>query len=671
MFKRSSIPLIILFLIGGMALPQETPHQESENKTKLKEVIVTAPRLKNQADDIPSSITIINNEDIRNSPFEKVEDILRTTTGVNVNYHYAINIVSGNRPVNLRGTGGYGERTLVLVDGIPQNNAYNGWVEWSQIPKESIERIEIMRGPASALYGSNAMGGVINIITKKPEKKTETILKQNYGSMNSSLTKLIQDGKLGNFRYYLNGEYENTDGYIGTKPRQVYDTERYRTEKRLFSRFIYEPDEHNTVTAGFSRYDADKGGGRKYMYGYTKNNRSWLDWLSDNKKIDWHASFRISDDRWTNFYDKSPYNYLYRREVVPIFGTGGSAESTINLLEKYTLIAGIDYNHNSIETKNKYYTVVRSSATQGKQTLLAPFINNEIRFSDDKFIVNFGGRYDWIKSYDGENHDTLPTPLPPYDNDFSSNKWREFSPKLGLVYHADKNTTLKTSVAKGFKAPSLFELYTTYSRGALLIEANPDLQPEKIISYDSGIERKFLDNLSAKLTIYQAYARNFIGYNTITATDWKTDNIAKVKMQGIETELNLQINTEWSGLINYTNNESQIMKYTADPTIEDNYLAYTPKNVGKLGITYNKPEILEFQTLINYNGLYYDSNQNTSEFDPYYTVNINLARQFGKNSRLSIGVENVFDKEYIIYKGTSQDIESPGRVFNLMLNINF
>ncbi|MFH1230639.1 MAG: TonB-dependent receptor, partial [Planctomycetota bacterium] len=253
----------------------------------------------------------------------------------------------------------------------------------------------------------------------------------------------------------------------------------------------------------------------------------------------------------------------------------------------------------------------------------------------------------------------------------SDNKWREFSPKLGLVYHTDKNTTLKTSVAKGFKAPSLYELYTTYDRGSLRINANPDLQPEKTLSYDLGIEHRFAERLLGKLMLYQSNARNYIGYYTITPINWRTDNIAKVRMEGIETELNWQISSEWSGLINCTNNKSQIIEYTTDPSVEDNYLAYTPRNVYKLGISYNKPEILEFQTVVNYNGKYYGDNQNTSEFDPYYTVNLNLAHQFGKNSRLSVGIENLLDKEYTVYKGTSQDILAPGRVVNLMLNINF
>ena len=678
---RGVILLLVMGLIAsGMALSDETPspapkeeptmphRQVAGEATKIEEVVVTAPRIKSPADDVPASITVISREDIKASPFEKVDDILRETAGVNVNYHYAMNIVAGNRPVNLRGTGGYGERTLVLVDGIPQNNPYNGWVEWSQIPKEAIERIEVMRGPASALYGSNAMGGVINIVTKKPEKSSETVLQQKYGSMNTSLTKLVQDGRFGKFIYYLTGEYEETDGYIGTEPRQTYDIKRFRKEDRILGRLIYDLDKDSEVCLGFSHYYAKKGGGREFMYGYNDNNNFWLNWSRDGEKVGWLASLRLNDDEWINLYDAPPYTYRYRKETIPASGWGGSIQSTVNVLKWYKVVAGVDYSRNALDKKDEYYTTVRSGGAQGAQTSIAPFLQNEARWLDGRLIANLGGRYDWIKSYDGENWDTNP---PAYANDFPSHQWRNFSPKLGLVYHLDKDTTFKTSAGNGFKAPSLYQLYTPYIQGPLLIESNPELQPEKVFSYDLGMEHSLLDNLVGRLTVYQSNARDYIDYYMITPFRWKTDNIAKVKMQGAEAGLDWHWSRELSALVDYTYNKSQIIEYPTDPTVEDNYLAYTPLNTYKCGLAYKKPELVEFQALVNYNGKRYANNQNTAELRSYYTFNLSVMRQFGRHSRLALDVENLFDKDYTVYKGPTQDIISPGRVVNLSLKIDF
>jgi len=664
---RDGIPLGV-----GIIFADDSAKQPANNKSdKTEEIVVTASRTKSNPEDAPNSITIITSDDIKTSPFEKVEDILRGTAGVNVNFDYTLNVVAGNRPVNLRGTGGKGERTLVLVDGIPQNNAYDGWVEWSQIPKESIERIEIVRGPASALYGSNALGGVINIITRKPELSRETIFQENYGSMNTYVSNLIQDGKYGKFSYYLNGEYEESDGYIGTDPEKSYDIKRYRKEDRILSKFMYDFDDSSKMTLGFSHFYANRGGGREFLYGYNYNNRFWLEWAKDSQKINWLISLKANNDDWTNLFDASPYTFLYYKQTIPTLGLGASIQSTIKLLDKDTLVAGIDNNKNNLEIHNKYYTVLRSAGAQGTQTSIAPFINNEARLLDDRLIANLGGRYDWIQSTDGKNWDSKPTPLPAYRNEFPSMTWRNFSPKFGLAYHLDKTTTLKTSASTGFRAPSLFELYTTYTMGTLIIDANPHLQPEKILSYDVGVEHQFIDKVAGKLILYQSNARNYIDYNTLTRTHWITDNIAKVKIQGAEAGLNWQLNDEFSALADYTYNKSQIIDFASDPTVEDNYLAYSPLNVYKFGVTYNKPEFLEVQTIVNYNGDRFDTNQNTNKISGYYTVNLSIARQFSKDSKLSLDVTDIFNREYVVYKGTGQDYLSPGRIINLSLKLSF
>ncbi|MFH1227785.1 MAG: TonB-dependent receptor [Planctomycetota bacterium] len=671
--KGITAVVIIFLVVAGMAWAEDTAGPvPAKEPAKVEEVVVTAPRIERHADDVPASITIITNQDIKSSPFEKVDDILRNFSGVNVNCHYAMNIVSGNRPVNLRGTGGYGERTLVLVDGIPQNNPYNGWVEWSQISKESIERIEIMRGPASALYGSSAMGGVINIVTKKPSQPRQTVLEQTSGSMNTLLSKLAQSGKSGKFSYCLNGEYEQTDGYIGTDPRKSYDTERFRKEGRISSRLTYELDKDSEVSLGFLHYYAKKGGGREFMYGYNDNDHVWLNWSRDVGSVKWLATLKSNHDKWTNLYDgSSPYNYLYRKETIPASGAGGSIQSTINLPGRQTMVLGIDYDRNGIDIKNKYYTVVRTGGAKGTQTLTALFLNDEISFLDGRLIADLGGRYDLIKSYDGENWDTNPAPLQPYANDFRSHDWSRFSPKGGLVYHLSKITTLKTSIGTGFRAPSLYELYTPYTRGALSIEANPQLKPEKILSYDAGVEHRFMDDLLGKLTIYQSNAGDYIDYFTITPTNWKRDNVTEVKIQGIETSLEFRFAKEWTAVSGYTYNKSQIMEYTTDPTVENNYLANTPRNIFRYSINYSNPELFEFQAVYNYNGKRYDNNQNTAKLNSYSTFNISLARQFGKHSRFSLDVQNLFDKDYTVYKATTYDIISPGRVVNLLVNVSF
>ena len=178
-FKKQILFLSLIWIVlcpyGAAAEEEKTKEEKTTDNTGvvLDDISVTASRTEEAVANIPASVTIISQEEIKAAPFETVYDLLRMQAGIDVGEPYVAEAFFND--VNVRGTGGYGDRTLILVDGIPQNNANNGWVNWSQIPKEAIERVEIVRGSSSAQYGTNALGGVINLITKKPGKKRKNI----------------------------------------------------------------------------------------------------------------------------------------------------------------------------------------------------------------------------------------------------------------------------------------------------------------------------------------------------------------------------------------------------------------------------------------------------------------------------------------------------------------
>jgi outer membrane receptor protein involved in Fe transport len=150
----------------------------------LKPVVVTSTKTKRTLDNIPGKVEYINKETIEKLPAQKIDDILSLNSGVNVVRPNGI--YSMNPTVTLRGTSGDEQgRTLVLVDGVPQNRTDNGGVNWNRFNLNDIEAIEILKGPGSSLYGNNSMGGVINIITKKPSLGTQGQVGLNYGSFNT------------------------------------------------------------------------------------------------------------------------------------------------------------------------------------------------------------------------------------------------------------------------------------------------------------------------------------------------------------------------------------------------------------------------------------------------------------------------------------------------------
>jgi iron complex outermembrane receptor protein len=150
-FNIAVVITAVSLVMHNTCFAQEKSEEKDDKICELGKIVVTATGLKTSLDDVPASTSVIEGKDISVSPFEKTEDVLRAIPGVDVGLRHGVHTTAGNRPVNVRGVGGYGDRTLVLVDGVPQNNANNGWVEWSQIPLDYVERIEVVRGPFSAL----------------------------------------------------------------------------------------------------------------------------------------------------------------------------------------------------------------------------------------------------------------------------------------------------------------------------------------------------------------------------------------------------------------------------------------------------------------------------------------------------------------------------------------
>lgn len=672
---------LLLCYVGVAVFAEE---REQKEVIELGEIVVTATRTKRPLRDVTASVTVITRKDIEETPFERIEDILKITPGLEVTSRYGLGMMGGNRPVNLRGVGGYGNRTLVMVDGVPINNANYHWVMWSLIPKDSVERIEVIRGPFSALYGSNAMGGVINVITKEPIKIRETIIEGTYGSMNTWMPKIIQSGKIDKFGYYLSGEYEETDGYMADEPTMSYNIKRFQKEWRYSGKLTYDLENVSLLTLNFLGHNSERSAGREYLKGDVVDNHLSLNYSREGKRINWFGSLYINNGEMDYIFD-SPmpppaYTYKYWNETVPYQVFGGIIQPSISLADWNTLSFGMDYRHEQLDKEDKYFDIPstppdesqRAGAAEGKQKHKSIFLQEEISFFDKYLIVTFGGRYDWVKNYDGRNFDTNPPgPTPPYENDFPIKRWEQFSPKLGFAYHLAKDTTLRGSLGKGFSAPSLSELYSSIMRGTLFMECNPSLKPEEVFSYDLGIEKWFLNAVHGTITFYRSDARDYIGYITVNPNYRRKDNISKVKIKGVETELKWNITDKFSCFANHTYNRSEIVEYEPDSSIEGNFLPETTTDKSGIGLSFSNAKLFDSNVTFNYMDKRYYDTQNTQELEDYYTVDLKISRKIVKYCILSLGVENLFDKKYTIYKGVPQDVVSPGRTITSSVKIKF
>ncbi len=695
--KTLNLILLIVILVvftSSYALSKEIKQKEKEVEgamaIKMNEVVVSATRSKISVFNAPQSVTVISREEIMSSPFDRWEDIVRSVVGMYNYRHYAVQTHGIASPLKMRGVGEH--RILILVDGVPQNDNFNNaiaWVAWGHIPKEAIERIEIVRGPASAVYGSEGLGGVINIITKKPKAGRQSSLAGEIGTADTYKGNIFHSQKIKNFGFLVAGGYEDSDGFYMVKHHKPYEIKRDREIGKVFGKVTYELTSNSNLSIAGLYYDHETGKGRKYFYDDLTLGQFWTNYNYEGESFGLKGLVYLNQADKTAYQDTAKDNYssLYRKEEIDSTTWGFDLQGTIPIRSwgKFTL--GVAYKKTSWDYDNKYVTITRKAGAEGKQRSISPFIDSAFYFFNNHLIVNIGARYDWIRTWDGANWDSKSSAgKPPYYNKFGSNTEESFSPKIGIAWHPDDKTTVRASGGKGFREPSLFELYKVHVRGGgtYYREANPDLDPEKIWSYDIGIERFLTDRLWGRLTFYQGFAKDYIGDRLIgtgtfgkgkkkkTRYEYKLDNISDVDIYGIEAELEWHAQDNLTFFINYTFNISKIDEDKNNPELEGNYLPYEPRHQTHFGFRYNNLNLINISVTGNYyTDIYFDS-ENTFKEDDYFTMDVSISRQFFNFLTLYINIENLFDEEYPIFKRKGRaDTIAPGTIINAGLKFTF
>jgi iron complex outermembrane receptor protein len=679
------VAMLLVLVNSALADTEDQPKRVHQ----LDTMVVSTTRTEIPLFDTPQSVTVLTSEEIMASPFDRVEDIVRSVPGIYNFRHYGLQTNGIVSPLKMRGVGS--NRVLLLVDGVPQNDNFNNaiaWVGWGHIPRETIERIEIVRGPTSALYGSEGLGGVIHIITKKPKLERQSSIQVEAGSAKTYGFRGFHNQKINDLGIMIAGGFENSDGWYMVEDPEPYNIKRYREVKQGLGKVTYDLSPSSDLSFAALYFDQYSGQGREYFY----NDPLQLDqyWMNYNQKGD---TFGLKGLVYLNRADKTAFQDTANDNFTSPFrdekfnGTytwGADLQGTLFNWKSVQLTFGAAFKEAKFDYDEDYPGSDRDAGAEGKQQFVSPFANADFRFLDDSLIVNLGARYDWIRTSDGANWDTAASAgKPAYRNDFDSNTEGSFSPKLGIAWHPDDKTTLRASGGKGFRAPSLFELYKVHVRGGgtFYREANPNLDPEEIWSYDVGAERFLLDNLWGRLTFYQSFAKDYIGDRLIgtgtfaggrTRFEYQLDNISEVDIHGIETELQWYPVNALTLFANYTYNISKVDKDDNNSDLEGNYLPNDPRHKVHAGISYQNPDLINISLIANYYADIYYDNENTLKTGDYFTMDLAVSRRFLDHFIIYANVENIFDKEYPIFLSPSSgDTIAPGTIITGGLKFEF
>ncbi|MGE4456408.1 MAG: TonB-dependent receptor plug domain-containing protein [Arcobacteraceae bacterium] len=635
----------------------------------LGDIMVTATKTERKVSDVPASVEVITQETIKKTSANTVNELLQNISGLDVRSNSGIisnSGAAGTNKVLMRGFGGSASgRVLVMVDGVVMNDAMSQNVEWNKIAIGDVERIEIVKGANSALYGSSAMGGVINIITKKP-KEQKTDIDLTYGSMNTKIISLSTTGKVNQLGYYLSGTRTTSDGYIKELPNNIKTTTSKTGIKRdnLVAKLTYDIDNVTDMYLNISKFD-NLQTGEKNIPGYdafhqkdTSIKTGYKTQINNNIDLLFNI-YNVDEDR---SYDSTSTTAVTSTTTTDLKRLGGGIQATIPLFnDAHYLATGIDVRYDELDNKSNY-TTGKVIQNLGKQNYLALFLQDEI-FLGEKTVINIGGRYDKYNNYDGRQYDSSLTPT---TTNYDSKTFSAFSPKIGAVYNVSDDLSVRGSVGKAFRVPTLYELYSTFV-GSKIWYSNPNLEPEKVISYEAGLDYKLYEKAKWSVTAYQSDAKDFIYSATRLDGNYDKVNVGEVSIKGIEMELFLPINDTLDFMANYTYNKSKIKKLETNPTLEGNYLTLVPKEKVSASIIYTNPKLINITGSVRYIGDRYkdDANTESTAYQGYTLYDLKLSKNITENTEFSLNIEDLFDKGY------TETYVSPGRVTMATVKMSF
>lgn len=658
-------------------MPEKEPYKDAGQKApiQLGEVVVTATKFPTDIERVPGRIEVITAKEIEDMPFERIDELLQQVSGVQTNRAHGFFELSPQ--VTMRGLGGNEPgRTLVLIDGAPVSVGDSGNMRWNRVNLADIERIEVFKGPGSSIYGSNAMGGVINIITKSPEKSVEGEVSAGYGSFETKQGAVRMGGKQAGGQGFF-GQVAATildsDGYTSlTEDSRDYDNriDRFVEELTLNTKVGYSFDEGNSIELSHShfddrrsegyKYNIDEGGHRDFDTNsfnllYKGSHKQWQWRMSgyyQREEYYWHRDFEKPDSLYTVNSDRDDYG-----STLSLAGDVG---------EWSTLIFGGDIRISGVDAIDDYDLSDEYAKNKGKLDQYAIYLQDEFRLLDNRLVLVGGIRYDMARFHNGAYASNI-SPFDQLTTEMDDNDWEAFSPKLSARYHFTDKLSLYGSYSRGFRAPILDALCRYGIFHGRFYDANPDLENETLDSFEIGGDAKFFNALDLSVSAYYSRGKDFI-YSVDTGETrflwgrdrsvYVMDNVTEVEILGFETDLTYRFNQDVNLDVHYTYNESTIEAFDKRPELEGKTLEYVPKHSVSAGINYLNP-IVNARLVLNHIGNQYSDDMNTEEIDGYETVDVKLWRELdflSPGMTASLTVQNLLDETYL----RSEDEKSPG-----------
>jgi outer membrane receptor protein involved in Fe transport len=609
-------------------------------------VNVTSSRGEAPKADPTATMTVISSAELLTSAAVTLDDALKMVPGFTLFRRTSSRTANPTaQGVALRGIGGTAQsRSLVLVDGVPLNDAFGGWIYWDKIPQVALDRVEVQRGSGSDLYGADAVGGVVQLLTHRPGRPTGIALLEG-GGLGSGRVSLFAGGRTRGWRYSGSGEWFNIDGYIpvsteqdpGIAPRGPIDSLLGSTHLSGYASTGYQAANGWRVDVGANVFDEDRTNGTPQSINSTA-------WRQGSGEVAGAVAGGLLSARgfggtqdyrqtFTTVNANRTAETLIRDQSVPST-SGGLGGQWFRAWGAHSVLVGTEGRYidgTSIDTPYAQGQPLPTVEVGGTQRLGSAFVQDTWRPSGNLTVV-LGAHGDVWHSESGQTG-------------FKKSSG-SFNPRASASYRVgESGVIVRGAVYHGFRAPTLNELYRNFSAGNTQTRPNEALEPERLTGGDLGM-MVTRGRVSARVTSFWNVLDEAITSITLSSTPQliikQRANADKVHASGLEVEADMRIHSTLS--VTFASGFTS-STFQGDTSLNGNEVPQVPDyNIG-LGVRYT-PKAWTASAQLRITGPQFEDDQNVYTLRRATVVDVFGGRRLGRGVTAFVAVENLFDATY-------------------------
>ena len=648
-----------------------------------EEILVTATRSAEALGTSSASATIFGKDELTNAPGLVVDELLRSAPGFSLFRRSSSAVAQPTtQGVSLRGIGPSGvSRTLVLLDGVPLNDPFGGWVAWSRVPLPSLERVEIVRGGGSNVWGSSALGGVIQLFSARPDGLATRLLLEA-GERSTSHGDFAVSNRSETWEASAHANVFDYGGYrqIREDQRGAIDIPAGSEHWQIDGRLGWSPTNGTDLSVRAERFDEQRSNGTPLT-----DNASLMDQIVVSAEIEtgsaggWSLRAHWQDQEFAARFSAQASDRETERPALDQFLVGSERTGLSAVWRKrvgvenatsHSLVAGVDSRMTEGATNERFFFTggdfIRERTAGGEEELFGIFVQDTVSFGD-RVELQLGIRFDEWKGSNGLRRERNRSDGSIRLEQFADDRTEDaISPRAGLSVALGESLRLKAAAYGAFRAPTINELYRPFRVGSDITAANAELVPEELVGAELGLAgvsgpwrwsttlfHNQIDDPVANVTI--GFGPGFVvpcGFTPGSGSCRQRQNLDRTVVQGAEAEARARVGKATIDFA-YQYSDAEVDSAPNAPALEGRRLAQVPEHSAAIRADVTLAPRWSVEVGVRYAGQQFEDDLNLRPLDSFTLFHAGARFVITDGATVFLRVENLFDEDVEVSRSGS------------------